>query len=70
MKKTTIISILLVFMLILISCGSREGAAKNGKPAADTAAESIDSINNVMQSVETTVDSLEDAALIDLNNLD
>lgn len=70
MKKTTIISIILIFMLILTSCGSREGTVKNNKPQAGTKAESIDSINNVMQSVETTVDSLEDAALINLNNLD
>lgn len=70
MKKTTIISIILIFMLILSSCGSGEGTAKNDKPAAGTAAESIDSINNVMQSVETTVDSLENAVDINLNNLD
>lgn len=70
MKKTTIISILLIFMLILTSCGSKEGTTKNNKPTAGTETESIDNINNVMKSVETSVDSLEDAVEINLNNLD
>lgn len=73
MKKTVIASIILVLVITLTSCGSTKGTANkssNSNPEASTGTkDSIESINNVMQSVEATVDSLEDAADINLDGL-
>lgn len=76
MRRTAIASILLTLVITLTSCGSGKGAASTGSvplnntETSPTTKESVSEIDNVMKSVETAVDSLEDAVDINLSNLE
>lgn len=71
MKKTVMALIILTMMIVLTSCGSRKDAAGTGNgpvrnEEANTATKkSMESIDNIMKSVETSVDSIENA--VDIN---
>lgn len=73
MKKTILISIFLVLMIAFTSCGGKKDAANNvpanNSKAGVTTKKSIKNVDNTMKSVETTVDSLEEAADINIDNL-
>lgn len=69
--------IFLIFALViaLTSCGNKTDSsaainpdANNGK-AGVTTKQSIENIDSAMKSVETTVDSIEDAVDINIDNL-
>lgn len=73
MKKAIIASIILVLLLTLTSCGSNKDSANTSNPpvkASTNTKQSIESIDSVMESVETSVDSLEDAVDINIDNLE
>ncbi|MDF2672084.1 MAG: hypothetical protein K0R09_349 [Clostridiales bacterium] len=75
MKKAVLAALILVMVMTLTSCGSNKEEVNtsiapkiNSNVNADTN-KSIEVIEDTLESVQTSVDSLEDAVDINLDNL-
>lgn len=75
MKKTLIVFIIFALVIALTSCGSKEDSVSTKNNPANnaksnvTTQKSIENIDGIMKSVESTVDSIEDAVDINIDNL-